>query len=257
MANEALLARCVWPELPEPYNQSLREAVAFALERYPVLGIIAAGSIVRGCPDRTSDLDLCVLHGGTQRQRVQRTFNGVPAEIFANPPAAIEHYLIDERAARRPIMPHMLATGRVVLALDPVVADLRARAAAVLADPPAAPEDLTINRYLAATLYEDAADVAEKDPAIASMLLADAVREMLRLLFICRGRYLPRLKDTLRGAAEIDPEVAGLASRFYLSGDLNERLDLAGQIADRVAGARGFFAWESVPEVYPRAADAP
>ncbi len=45
--------------------------------RYDPLGIVASGTIVRGSPGPSSDLDLYVIHAAPWRQRVQRRFNGV------------------------------------------------------------------------------------------------------------------------------------------------------------------------------------
>jgi predicted nucleotidyltransferase len=141
----------------ESLEKGGREAVQFILKRFDVLGIVAAGTIVRGSPAATSDLDIYVIQRPPFRQRVQKFFNGIPTEIFVNPPAMIEKYFIEERAARRPLTAHMLATGFVVLELDPVIGQLRQRAAEVLADSPADnPENFTMARYLAAALYEDA-----------------------------------------------------------------------------------------------------
>ena len=95
---EKLLSRCAWPGLPENYDQALREAVQFILKRFDVLGIVAAGTIIRGSPDATSDLDIYVIHPAPFRQRVQKFFNGIPTEIFVNPPAMVEKYFIEERA---------------------------------------------------------------------------------------------------------------------------------------------------------------
>ncbi len=56
------------------------------------LGIIAAGSVVRGAGDRASDLDIYVVHERPYRQRLQRWFGDVPVEIFVNPIRAIREY---------------------------------------------------------------------------------------------------------------------------------------------------------------------
>jgi predicted nucleotidyltransferase len=66
-----LLSRCSFPTLNPPYDRALREAVRLILERYTPISILAAGSILRGCPDTTSDLDLYVIHTAPIRQRLQ------------------------------------------------------------------------------------------------------------------------------------------------------------------------------------------
>ncbi len=244
-----LLQQCRWPELPERYALALRQAVAFILERADVLGIVASGTILRGTPDASSDLDLYAICRGKTRQRVQRFFNGVPAEMFFNPAPQIERYLVEEATEGRPIAAHMLATGFVILALDPVVAELQRKAAAVLAAArQAGPQQTTVARYMAATLFEDAVDVADRDPATAGMILSQAVVAMLHYLFLEQRRYQPRAKNLLAATAALHTEVGDLARRFFLAADPQQRLDLAGRIADRTTRARGFFEWETEPE---------
>jgi hypothetical protein len=249
---------CVWPDLPDKYDRALREAVEYILGRFEVVGIFAAGTIIEGKPDASSDLDLYVVHRQPFRQRIQKFFNGVPAEIFVNPPAVIERYFEEEGAYMRPVTAHMLATGFVVIELDPVVSELRARAEALLAQRPASSERITggryqprrldAARYVPATLYEDAVDVAERDAATADMLVYWAVREMLNYCFVREGRQRPRHKELIEAVAQIDEETGALAWEFYAARRPAARLEIAGRIADRTIGVRGFFEWETDPE---------
>jgi hypothetical protein len=241
-----LLARCSWPRLPERYDAALREAVGYVVGRWEVMGIVASGTIVRGTPDASSDFDLFVVHRAPVRQRVQKLFRGVPTEIFRNPPATIRRYFADEHAEGRPSTAHMLATGHVVLAADPVVEMLCAEARAWLARPaPLADADAPVARYGPATLYEDAVDVAGRDPATADFLLAQAVPPMLHHAFRSAGRFIPRNKDLLAALEALDPGLGTLARDFHTAASTDERLRIAGEIADRTIGARGFFEWES------------
>src|SRR3954451_4968125 len=104
-----------FPTLSAPYDQALRAAVSYVLERYAPLGIIASGSILRGNPGPSSDLDIYVIQAGNQRQRVQKRFAGVPTEIFVNNAAAVRHYFAEERQAGTPQTAHIRVTGSVVL----------------------------------------------------------------------------------------------------------------------------------------------
>lgn len=246
-----LITQCHWPELHQRYDQALRRAVAYILGRYNVSGIIASGTILRGNPGPSSDLDIYVIHAEDYRQRVQKFFNNVPAEIFVNPPQAIEGYFQEEQADRRPLTAHMLATGHVILNRAPIVEALRAKARTLLSQPPAAPENLVMPRYLTALILEDALDVTETDPATAQMILSQAVTEMLKFPFIERGKFFPRTKDLLSELDKIDAETAGLARRFFEVEEFNVRLEIACQIADRTIQARGFFEWEKDPEEIP------
>jgi hypothetical protein len=244
-----LLERCSWPVLGAPYDVALRDAVEFVLGRFDPLGVVAAGSIVRGSPDRSSDLDIFVIHEPLERQRIQRWFQGVPAELFVNPPVAIRRYFVEEAENARPVTAHMLATGHVVLALDPVVTALRDEARTWLGQRGELSEsDATRDRYLLATLLEDALDLAERDPALAAALAGKAALGMLEHHCRVKTGVLPRHKDLLEATASIDADLANLARKLFESGAGLERLDYARSIADRTVGARGFFEWESLLE---------
>ena len=243
---EGLLAQCHWPPLSAPYDRALRDAVAFILQRFDVLGIVASGTIICGNPDPSSDLDIYVIHAQQKRQRIQKSFDQVPAEIFVNPVSSIEAYLRDERKEGRPLTAHMLATGFVILDRDPVVEQLRQRARALLAEPLSSDDaQLTWLRYGAALQYEDALDIASTQPPSANMILSAAVHDMLRYRFWTANRYLPRDKDLLDALKEIDPDLAASAREFYETADIARCLALAEKIANRTIEARGFFEWES------------
>jgi predicted nucleotidyltransferase len=246
------LAQCSWPKLTPKYIRALREAVDFILQRYKVSGIIASGTIIRGNPDPASDLDIYVIHKDSYRQRIQKYFNSVPAEIFVNPPEAIESYFVEEHVSRKPLTAHMLATGYVILDLDPIVAELQKKAKAHLSKPPDAPKDLTMRRYGIALLYEDAVDIALKDPSTAQMILGWAVLDMLNYTFIQTGKFIPRHKNLLKELALFDPRTAEIAQHFYQEPKFETRLKLAGEIADRTIGERGFFEWDAPPEEFER-----
>src|SRR5690606_38547945 len=105
----------------------------------------------------------------------------------------------------KPITAHMLATGWVVVARHEVVHTLRREAAEWLEKPVEYPPFRAImGRYLAAALYEAARDVAEKDPATAGLLMHAAVTAMGRHWFLQRGHFMPRNKELIRRAAELD-----------------------------------------------------
>jgi hypothetical protein len=231
-----------WPALPDRFDRALREAVAYAIDRFAPIGIIAAGTIVRGCPDPASDLDIFILRAARERLRVQKFFGGVPAEIFVNPPARAEELLVTDDARR--ITANMVTSGFVVLG-GPEVDKLRERARAVLATPPPYYEEAS--RYAAACLVEDTFDVAERDPITADLIAGQALRVML--IHVCRvaGRLQPRSKDLFAVAAECDPVVGELTRAFIAATTTAERVELTGKIADRTLGTRGFFEWESPP----------
>jgi hypothetical protein len=181
-----------------------------------------------------------------RRQRLQRRFRDVPAEIFVNPPARLEAYFAEERASGRPSTAHMLATGFVVFDADPIVDRLLARAADQLADPPRPDAAaLRARAYQAASLCEDALDIFEADPEAAQLLLVQAVQLALQQRFWAAGRWQPRAKELLRALAELDPPLAAAARAFVRAADGPERRRLGERIVAQAVGQTGFFEWES------------
>ena len=86
-----------------PFDQAVAELEAHVRATWQPLGILIAGSFVRGEAGPTSDLDVFVIHDRPWRLRAQRRFAGVPAELFVNPPAQIRRYFASEHAAGRTI----------------------------------------------------------------------------------------------------------------------------------------------------------
>lgn len=244
-----LPADCHLPDLPAPYDAALREAAAFILDRYDVLGLIASGTVVRGNPAPNSDLDLYVIHRPLWRQRVQRRFHGVPTEIFVNPAVQVPRYFESERRAGRPITAHMLVTGTVLVDRDPVIAELIAGARTALGQRPDLPaETLEFQRYMAASLFEDGCDVVESDPDTARMIMLRALYGMLHYYFLAQNRFIPRDKDLLAVLAGDDPDLARRVRACLSAPDVGTQQQIGAAIARRILGADRFFAWESAPE---------
>src|SRR5690242_7219047 len=97
-----------------PYDRAADEIVEHVRKAYAPIGIVLAGSIVRGEAGPTSDFDVFVVHGEPWRLREQKRFNGVPAEIFVNPAAQVRRYFEREHGDGRPCSAHRFATGEVI-----------------------------------------------------------------------------------------------------------------------------------------------
>jgi hypothetical protein len=222
--------------------------VAFVSGEVEPIGVIATGTIVRGTPHASSDLDLYIIHAASFRRRIQRLFDAVPAEIFINPPQAIRGYFESEYQEGRPITAHMLATGFIIWSNDSVVDDLRAEARQWLerVRPLGAGEAVSA-RYTAATMLEDGFDLIEHDAAGATLIMSRAVAAMLEVYCRMGGRNVPRPKDLLATVREIDPTLGAAADAYFSATMLERRRDLALTVADRAIGARGFFEWDSGP----------
>lgn len=235
-------------QLSEKYSRALAEAVAWISAEYTPLGIVAAGTIIRGNPDPNSDLDMYVITDKV-RQRVQKFFNGVPCEIFCNEPARIRQYFAEEYASGFQVAAHMLGTGVVMAERDPVVAALREEARAWLQkERPSDPAAAQYKRYIAACLFEDYLDTNGRDPAVAALFLVKAVDAIIAWYFHDKRMFLPREKDKLELLRCTDATIGALVDRCLGEGTPQEKMPAALQLADATIGVRGFFEWESVRE---------
>ena len=192
--------------LPESYRRAFDAALGFIRMQFDPDGIVVSGTIVRGNPDPASDLDIVVVHHQSWRQRVQRFFDGVPAELFVNPPEGIRRSYHQEAVAGRAVMAHMMATGTVIHDISGIMETLRAEARENLASgPQITGQDLVWRRYAIATTLEDATDIAERDPELARAMLVDAIIAAARLAFLQEGHWLPRAKALLDELDTLNP----------------------------------------------------
>lgn len=237
------------PSLDEPYSGALREALAYIHHRYAPDGILVSGTIIRGTPHLASDLDFVVIHPHHWRQRTQCRFNGVPGEMFVNPPFELERAFHRDATSGRPIMPHMVATGVILHDPDDALAGLQQLAREVLANgPTCSSDDLLLRRYAIASAFEDAQDIAELDPERSAAFATEAILSAVRLLFLVEGRWIPREKDLLSELGTLHPEWSEVVRASLQSASVPERLGLASPFIEHVAGATGFFEWESAPQ---------
>lgn len=237
------------PPLPEPYAIALDEAVAYIHECYQPVGIVASGTIIRGTAQASSDFDFMVIHDEAWRQRSQRFFNGVPAEMFVNPEFEMRRVVAAEPAGGRPQMSHLIGTGLIVHDISGVMASLQGQAREILnGGPSIPPEDLTQMRYRIATVFEDAHDIRDIDRDRAHAIVTEVLTESVKLHFLQQGRWLPRYKTLLSDLDDLDPQLGGEVRSALRCSNLDERLALATPIIGRIVGATGFFEWESAPQ---------
>ena len=225
--------------------KGLDELLAYVRATYAPIGIVVAGSIVRGEGGPTSDLDVCVIHEAPWRQREQRRFAGVPAELFVNPPSTFRKYFASEHAAGRPSTADMFATGIPVEPVHPTVAELVAEAREWMARPLDISEAaLASLRYAAVDFLDDARDVVDTDPAAAALLLGNAVRQIVACAFWSRRMFQPRRKRAVQALEAIDAEAAALV-RAWSTRSGRDALATVEALARHVLGVDTFFEWTS------------
>jgi len=244
-----MLEQCHFPDLKEPFATALREVVAYAIEHYNPIGIIGAGSVMRGEGDLTSDIDLYVIFEGNYRQLEHKFFNGVPCQLFCNPTQMMPRYFDEERGRLNngPTTAHMMTSGIVILDRDPRIEQIRADAKKALDLPPNPNEDmLQLVRYHAVSALENMLDVCESDSDMAMLEICNALPNMLHYYFLKQGQYIPRHKDTIKQIRQHDPELAQLIHRLFTV-DIELRYDIFLEIADKTIEIRRFFeyAWRN------------
>lgn len=238
-----MLEQCHFPELKEPFATALREVVVHAIEHYQPIGLIAAGSVMRGEGHATSDIDLYVIFEADYRQIEHKFFNGVPCQLFCNPPQRVLRYFDEERGRLNngPTTAHMLASGTVILDRDPRIARIRDEARKALELPPQPNQQLLqLMRYHAVSAVENALDVHRTDPDMAMLEICNALPNMLHYYFLKQGKYVPRHKDTLKQVRQHDPDLARLVHQLFVA-DESSRADLLLEIADKTLEVRCFF----------------
>jgi hypothetical protein len=236
------------PVLSPRYDIALRAAMDYIFSNFEPFAVIVSGSIVRGNPDASSDFDILVLHEHAWRRRVQKWFEGVPAEIFINSTAWVEGYLTQEAAEGRPIFAHMLATGVVVFSSSPKTEQIIGMARATLETGASFSEAaLEQQRYAAACLFEDAVDVAGRDDVTAALILGRAVDATVKYWFATRQRFSVRSKEQLLAICAEDPEAGRLIEQTLLAPSMELRVSAAQELAQSVLGHTGFFEWDSGP----------
>lgn len=235
-----------WPPLSCAHDEALRELVAYVHAAYDPVGIVVSGSIVRGNPDPRSDFDVFVIHGKPWRVREQKRFHGVPAELFVNPPEAVRRYMAGtEHASGRPSTAHMLATGCVVHAADPIVWELVAEARAAMASPHGPTDEQLLRlRYEIVDLLDDARDVAARDRVAAALLAGSVVQKTVSYAFRSRALFEPRRKDAATALAQVDPEAGRLLASYV---DVPS-VSAAEALVRHVVGVDTFFEWTSSRE---------
>jgi hypothetical protein len=237
-------------ELPlqEKHRIALQQALEWLTGIADPVGIVVSGSIIRGNPGPSSDLDIVVLHDQPWRRRIQRLFNATPTELFFNSQEWIEHYIRDEAARGRPSTAHMLATGILVNDSENRMAGLIQAAQEVLAQGPGLkPDALLRERYFAACLVEDALDFGGAETADARLALALAADALVRHAYLAANRHLARPKERLEQLAGFAPVLAGLLSRALREAPADAS-DALRQASERALGVCGFFEWDSGPD---------
>jgi hypothetical protein len=238
--------------LPPAYRPAAQAILAEYSARPDVLAVLLTGSVTRGQAGATSDLDVWVLTGAAERIRRSLIVDGVPVEVFYNSLAWTERYLaqVDVSAMNMvgygwPAYIRPDAAG--------LVADLQARARAAYEQGPPAPtaDETGRRRNLAIDTLLDAEDVLESDSVAATLVLNNALEQVLRWYYGEHRAWMPKLKRLPADLAARDPALAAAVRAYLTAMDAPARHAALLRVFDQVHPAgHGLdqWCWESTPQ---------
>jgi hypothetical protein len=207
--------------------------VLFPAARWAIL----AGGVLSAARTPGSDLDIvvCLPEDPGLPYRWSQRRDGWPVELFVHDRMSLEYYLAKDRAARRPALHRMLATGHVVAGDADEAGRARDRAARILADgpDPLTGDELQRLRYGLTDLLDDLTH--GHDPAEAVAIVASLWTATAELALHTARHWLGSGKWLLRELRDLD---ADLAARWVAAhGDPAATAALAAEVLDRAGGA--------------------
>ena len=247
---DQIYSECVFPKLEQPFERALSDAVKLVLKKFSVQGILFTGSLIQGGSYKSSDLGIFVVNNRLERQRIQKLFNGVPAEIFISPAKVIKQEMEDGRDNGSCTTANMFSSGFVIYDQNQLVYKLRNKANEVISRGPSNSEfKLQLIRYRIADVYENAVDVMNEDPYNAIILMSNAVYSAILYRFRILGEWQPRAKEIMPELKKSDEKLFNLVKSFYDSPDFKDKFKAAEKIMDITIKTHGFFEWESEIEI--------
>jgi hypothetical protein len=233
--------------MDQAHEQVIAAICEELIGRPEVSGIVLAQPS-GGRYDKNSDLDFYVVIDAPWRQRRQFRRDGVPVELFLNPPARIERDLKEGESHTI----YMLAFGRIRFDRTGEVARLAARARERWEQGPAplSKQAEVFARYGVVAALEDAEDVLERDPAAAMLALHQALAACLRALYARNGRWPAKTKCVPADLERWQPEAAACVRDAALAPTPAVAYAAVSRLARLALGQDdlGFFAWETEPE---------
>jgi nucleotidyltransferase-like protein len=192
------------PDRPDP----VQTARAVVLERFPdARAAWLGGSVARGTPSPTSDLDITVLLPGPPAPyRDTLTVQGWPVGLFVQTDESLTHYRATDAARRQPTMLRLVGESIVLVDTDGSGARLQADCLAQIAagPQPLTETELLTARYEITDLLGDLTGAADPDErtVVAQLLWT----ELAQLLLAGAGRWIGTGKALLREVRGYDAE---------------------------------------------------
>lgn len=208
-----------------------------------ILGIFLIGSAARGTFDEYSDIDFLIILAkrGKYRRENFSTETNFDAEILFNTLWEIKRYLKEEKASIYRNTSHMLANGKIIYQISPIVRRLqRAAQKNMKGKTKCSNDEIVMHKYSLGDFLEDARrDAAHKD-AIAFYLDSHfLIQNSIELLFKLNNNFYRKPKEMAGLLRSIDHHFVVLLQSFYKANSLQNKLKKLEQISDLVAKKSG------------------
>lgn len=227
------------------HKLAMATATSFIRETFTPAGILVAGTIIRGEGHTNSDLDFAVVHDKPWRQRVQRFDEGVPVEIFVNPPGQWRKTFMGEVRNGQPSMLGIFSSGISIHDDGGQLSGLVEQARQLLEKGPEISEEHFTNlRYALVTHFEDAVDIEQIDLDRSNAYVVNSLLQAARLRILQSRAWLPREKQLFDRLETLDPDF-GHSLRQVFDAPRRQWVRRATPIVEQVADTPRFFAWES------------
>ena len=189
---------------------ALGAANALLASRYPGADCaFVAGSIMRGEGTKLSDIDLVVIFEHVETAwRESLVFEGFPVETFVHDPETLGWFIAQDVDRGAPIMPNMVAEGRLIGPRIATGTSLQIEARQILAKGPSplVGERLATLRYQITDRLDDLD--GERPPQELQAIGAALYQPLADLILLGRGHWTGAGKWIPRLLQRLDPELA-------------------------------------------------
>jgi hypothetical protein len=229
-------------QAPDDIAAAIGAASALLASRYPGADCaFVAGSIMRGEGTKLSDIDLVVIFSHVKNAwRESLLFDGFPVEAFVHDPETLRWFIAEDVEGGAPIMPSMVAEGRLIGPRIAAGTPLQIEASATLAKgpPPLSGERLNTLRY---QLTDRLDDLHGKRTAAEIQAIGAALYQPLaNLILLGRGRWTGNGKWIPRLLQRLSPTLANqfdaAFQNLFAEGDTATLIVLAQDELDRLGG---------------------